>query len=121
MKPIVRLAIVATLVVAVGVAALAADDATPKNTEGGYNIHFPGVPVDVVLDTYKTTTKLELVVASDIRFATHLIILDVKGASADGAQRLMEQALLKQAGVVITRLDNDRVSVTYNDRLEVKP
>jgi hypothetical protein len=28
---------------------------------------------------------------------------------------------LKQAGIVITRLDGKRASVTYNDQLELQP
>jgi hypothetical protein len=32
-------------------------------------------------------------------------------------QQMIEQALLKQAGIVITPLDAKRVSVTYNDQL----
>jgi hypothetical protein len=39
----------------------------------------------------------------------------------EATRLLLEQALLKQAGVVLTRLDDHRVSVTYNDHLKLQP
>ena len=84
-------------------------------------IDFVGVPVDKVLDTYKASIKSELVIASDVRLANHSITLHAVAVSPEVAQQMIERALLKQAGIVITRLDAGRVSVTYNDRLELKP
>jgi len=37
------------------------------------------------------------------------------------ALKLMEKALIEQGGVVITRLDDKRASVTYNDALPIAP
>jgi hypothetical protein len=53
------------------------------------------------------------------RAIAHGILLCFSG-STEAAQPLMEQALLKQAGIVITRLDEKRASVTYNDHLELQ-
>jgi hypothetical protein len=83
------------------------------------NINFVNVPPDMVLNYYQAATKLELVIASDVRQATHGITLRFSG-SPEAAQPLMEQALLKQAGIVVTRLDEKRASVTYNDHLELQ-
>jgi hypothetical protein len=84
------------------------------------NVNFMNVPVDKVLDVYKTVTKSELVIASDVRWARHGITLHFYG-SPEAVPPLIEQALLKQAGIVITRLDEKRASVTYNDKLELQP
>jgi hypothetical protein len=35
--------------------------------------------------------------------------------------KLIEKALVDQAGVVITQLDGQRASVTYNDALAITP
>ncbi len=122
MKLIKTLVIAVIVVVAVGIVALASDESAPKDTKNmTATIHFNGVPVDVTLDTYKASTKLTLVIASDVRLATHLITLDATGVSPEVEQQKIEQALLKQAGVVITHLEGGRASVTYNDRLELQP
>ena len=88
-------------------------------------IHFENVPVSDVLDVYKglaKQAKQELIVSTDVRRAIHGITLPAtKIISVEAARQLLEQALLKQAGVVITRLDKNRVSVTYNDKLELRP
>jgi hypothetical protein len=83
------------------------------------NINFVNVPPDMVLDYYQAATKQELVIASDVRGATHGVTLRFSG-SPEAAKPLIEQALLKQAGIVITRLDDKRASVTYNDRLKLQ-
>ena len=83
-------------------------------------IGFINVPVSDVLDVYKALTKQELVISSDVHRATHGIILHTEIVSVEKSRRLIEETLLKQAGVVLTHLDNNRVSVTYNDRLELQ-
>jgi hypothetical protein len=85
------------------------------------NIHFAHIPVDKVLDIYKASAKCELIIASNVRLATHPITLRAGNISPEAAPQMLERALLKQAGIVITRLDAKRVSVTYNDRLELEP
>ena len=84
------------------------------------NINFVNVQPNEVLDIYKAATKQELVIASDVRRATHGITLQFSG-SPEAVPVLIEQALLKQTGIVITRLDDKRASVTYNDKLELQP
>jgi hypothetical protein len=83
--------------------------------------HWVNVPPDTALDEYKHSTKTELIIASDVRKATHTITLHAVAVPIEVSQKMLEQALLKQAGIVITRLDDKRVSVTYNDRLELEP
>jgi hypothetical protein len=85
------------------------------------SINFVNVPVDQVLDIYKASTSLELVIASNVRLATHSITLRAINVSPEAVPHLLEQALLKQAGVILSRLDEKRVSVTYNDQLELQP
>jgi hypothetical protein len=84
------------------------------------NINFVNVPPDQILNMYKTMTKQELVIASDVRRATHGITLRFSGPP-ESAPALIEQALLRQAGIVITRIDDKRASVTYNDHSELQP
>jgi hypothetical protein len=83
-------------------------------------INFVNVSRDEVLDVYKAATKQELIVASNVRLSNHNITLHFFGSS-EAVPPLIEQALLKQAGIVITRLDDKRASVTYNDHLELQP
>jgi hypothetical protein len=62
---------------------------------------------------------VELVTDSRVRTVHHHITLQAKAdAPAQGA-KLLEKALLEQAGVVITCIDDKRVSVTYNDALPI--
>jgi hypothetical protein len=121
MKPIHKLVIAATMVLAVGIVAFAADKSAPQDTnKTGIFINFNGIDVDTVLATYKGYSTAELVVASNVR-NIHAITLHATDVSAEVGQHLIEQALLKQAGVVITRLEDKRISVTYNDRLKLEP
>ena len=79
---------------------------------------FTDADISKVLDAYRAATGLDLVVASNIEKAPGKVSLESKGqTSASEAARLIERALLDQAGVIITRLDNKRASVTYNDAL----
>jgi hypothetical protein len=83
------------------------------------NINMVNVPPATVLDVYKQTTGLELVIASDVRGATHGFTLHFSG-SPEAVSHSIEQALLKEDGIVITRLDNKQASVTYNDKLKLQ-
>jgi type II secretory pathway component GspD/PulD (secretin) len=84
-------------------------------------IAFENVPVSDVLDVYKALTKQVLVISPDVSRATHGITLHAEVVSVEKTQRLIEETLLKQAGVVLTHLDNNRVSVTYNEHLKLQP
>lgn len=90
---------------------------TNKITTG---IKFVNVPADKVLDIYVASAKSQVIIASDVQQATHRITLEAAAVSPEVAHQMIEQALLNQAGIVITRLDDKRISVTYNDRLELE-
>jgi hypothetical protein len=84
-------------------------------------INFVSVPVRTVLQYYEPLIKSKLVVASDVRRVTQSITLHAAAVPPEVARQMIQQALLKQARVVITRLDDKRVSVTFNDALELQP
>jgi hypothetical protein len=51
---------------------------------------------------------------------SHRITIESKVMmTRDAGTRLIERALLEQAGVVITLLEGNRASVTYNDALKI--
>jgi hypothetical protein len=75
--------------------------------------------VQNVLELYKVITKCELIVASNVRLAVGTVTLQSPKRSSEDSARLLEEALLKQAGVIITQLDAKRVSVTYNDQMPI--
>lgn len=85
----------------------------------GLNLKLDGVPVSIVLNIYKDITKTELVLASDVRDLHGITIRTEKPVTKDEAAKMIDQALLNQAGIVITHLDSKRTSVTYNDKLEL--
>jgi hypothetical protein len=80
--------------------------------------------VQRVLPLYHDISGLELVVASNVKHVYADITVDHphdKALKKDEAMKLIETALIQQAGIVITRLDDKRVSVTYNDALKIVP
>ena len=61
----------------------------------------------------KAIMQSDLVVASNVKQASGRVTADSsKDLKQDEAARLLEQALFKPAGVIITRLDGKRASVT---------
>ncbi len=91
-----------------------ADVANPPNS-----ISFTNVHLIQVLEIYKLVSGFELVTDSHVKRVPHQITLEAHGVETDKAVKLLEKALLEQAGVVITRLDDKRASVTYNDALPI--
>jgi hypothetical protein len=82
-------------------------------------IDFTDAEPPQVLEVYRALVGGELVTDSRVRTVHRHITLQAKAdAPAQGA-KLLEKALLEQAGVVITRIDGKRVSVTYNDALPI--
>ena len=82
-------------------------------------IDFTDAEVPQVLQVYRALVGGELVTDSRVRTVHGHITLQAKAdAPAQGA-KLLEKALLEQAGMVITRIDDKRVSVTYNDALPI--
>jgi hypothetical protein len=86
-----------------------------------FRLNLENASVGEILKLYKGEARCELVVASDVLRARQVITLHAaEDVSSNVAMQMIEQALLKQAGIVITRLDAKRVSVTYNDQLELE-
>jgi hypothetical protein len=105
--PILIAAVIASFV------AVAADP--PKGS-----IHFQNVPLDKVLLVYQEMSGCQLIEASDVkRHYRGITVRAVSPASKTDTLKLIEKAVLEQAGVVITRLDDKRVSVTFNDQLPI--
>jgi type II secretory pathway component GspD/PulD (secretin) len=75
------------------------------------SINFVNVPANQVLDDYQRMTHRGLLVASNVRLGNQHITFHFEG-SPDAVPPLLEQTLLKQAGIVITRLDDKRATVT---------
>ena len=80
--------------------------------------------VQRVLPLYHDVSGLDLIVASNVKTVDADITVDHphdKPLKKEEAMKLIETALIQQAGIVITRLDDKRASVTYNDALKIMP
>jgi hypothetical protein len=87
----------------------------PKRT-----LSFVNTPLQNILPVYHDLSGLELVESSDVKkLHTAVTIRTAGGVPKSVMVKLIEQALLQQAGVVISRLDEKRASVTYNDALPI--
>ena len=84
-------------------------------------IDFEQLPVSQVLPIYEKASGLELVIDSRVKTVSFPINLKIVGVLPPKEEVLkrMREAFLKQAGVVITRLDDKRESVTFNDALPI--
>ena len=85
-------------------------------------MHFDGAPPSVVLDIYEKLSGLEFVVDSRVKTVSSPISLHIAGSPHPPKEEVMKQmreAFVKQAGIVITRLDDKRESVTFNDALPI--
>jgi len=93
-------------------------------TIGG--IHFDDsktIDAQGVLVIYQAISQLDLIIDSRAKEVHPRIIYHVKFEKAftkSEALKLMEKTLLEEAGIVITHLDDQRASVTYNDALPIK-
>ena len=79
-------------------------------------------PVTAVLELYGELARVELVMASNVATVPYKITIVTKKpistmTTAEMA-RIIEEALLEQAGVIITRLKGKQASVTFNDTLK---
>jgi len=98
---------------------IAADAVT--NVPSGGTLEITEAPVNVLLDVYTHVSGLELVAASNIsQMGSKVVVLPDSHGGGD-LLRQIEKALLDQRGILITRLDDKRASVTYNDALKVTP
>ena len=87
---------------------------------GVSRVHYENADVSSILPQYEAMIGLKLVVDSRVTRTGRLITLVANvGGTAEEAAKLIEKALLDQAGIVITRLDDKRASVTYNDALPI--
>ena len=85
-------------------------------------LSFINTPVQKILTMYQHFSGLELIESSEVKKLNTVITLKTNGpVSKEDTMKLMEQALVLQAGVVISRLDEHRASVTYNDALPIIP
>ena len=92
---------------------------TPDAKEITLSFTWKNVPVSQALEVYKNLTKADLIISSNLGF--HTITLNTeKPISKEDAEQLIEKTLLKQAGIVITPLDANHISVTYNDQLKLE-
>lgn len=82
-------------------------------------IKFDNVDPRQVLEVYAQMSGLTLIEDSRARRIHRAISLHATGVPNSEAEELIEEALRKQAGIVITRLDDKSVSVTYNDALPI--
>jgi hypothetical protein len=74
-----------------------------------------------VLEVHKQFSGRELVISSELKFFHPPINLKLQGVSKTNAMKAIEKVLLEQSGVVITPLDDKRISVTFNDALPLTP
>lgn len=88
-------------------------------TEPQGSIDFSGASTQQVLDIYAHFSGCKLVVDSRVRQVRKAIYLRAPAVSKNEMKELVKKALLQQAGIVLTPLDDNRVSVTYNDALPV--
>jgi hypothetical protein len=85
-----------------------------------FQVNFFGAVVPQVLVFYREYSKQELVISSEVRRLNTGIWVQVpKGASNAELLKSLETALREQAGVILTQLDTNRTSVTYNDSLPI--
>jgi hypothetical protein len=99
--------------VLLSVCAVSADE--PKRT-----MNFINTPMEKILPIYHELSGLELIESSEVKKRHTLITLrTAEPVSKSDMAKLMEKALIDQAGVVISRLDAQRASVTYNDALPI--
>ena len=92
-----------------------------RGTAAPGTIRFTGADVSQVLEFYRDLTGLKLVIDSRVTKMGHMVRVEAKVPGKEEAAKLIEKALLEQARVVITRLDDKRASVTYNDALPITP
>jgi len=93
---------------------LSADEAKAK-------IDFNGTDQQQVLQVYAKLSGLELITDSHVRHLKSNIVLHNSGLSNSEMMASVEKALIEQAGIVITHLDDKRASVTHNDALPITP
>ena len=83
-------------------------------------MNLENVPASEVLTIYKQMSGLELVVDSRAKRVTSPVTFKTTTPlKKEEAMKLIQSSLLKQAGIVITPLDDKHASVTFNDALPI--
>ena len=83
-------------------------------------MNLENVPASEVLTIYKQMSGLELVVDSRAKRVTSPVTFKTTTPlKKEEAMKLIQSSLLKQAGIVITPLDDKQASVTFNDALPI--
>jgi hypothetical protein len=81
-------------------------------------INMAGADPVQILDYYQTLSGKKLVTSSHVRgLRTKITVQPDVALKVSEALTLIEAALREQAGIVVTKIDEQRVSVTYNDAL----
>ncbi len=80
-------------------ASVSAEELVPPGT-----IDFTNVAVLQVLQVYKEVTGLNLISDSRVRTVRHQIRLQARANEKEQMAKLLEKALLEQAGIVVTPL-----------------
>jgi len=84
-------------------------------------LDFRKTPIADLFDVYRAASGLALAIDSRVPVRLPVTVQTSVGVTKCEAMDILEQALVSQAGVIITRLDEKRASVTFNDQLVVKP
>ncbi|MEY2408150.1 MAG: hypothetical protein QOF48_820, partial [Verrucomicrobiota bacterium] len=112
--------LIVTLVVSLS-PAFAADEKAGSEVFPPGLLRFDGASVHPVLQIYKELCGMELVLSSDVNsIGAKITMKSQVPLTRLEAVKLLETTLLDQSGVVLTKLDDRRISVTYNDALPLK-
>lgn len=84
-------------------------------------INLTNAPVSQVLDLYGKIFTTDLVVAGNVSDRHPITFRSDRKETRAELHHQLNQALLNQAGIVMTGLGDERTSVTYNDGLDPKP
>jgi len=121
MKNIILTGIMAISLLLVGCgkkSSISENSMTPPSAQPG--IDFNGVDPSQALSVYAQCSGLELVIDSHVKSVHTPIVLHNSNLSSSEMATSLEKALNEQAGIVITRLDDKKASVTYDSTLPTK-
>ena len=88
---------------------------TPTNVQPGIDIN--GVDPSQALSVYAACSGLELDIDSKVKSVHTPIVLHNSNLSSSEMATSLAKALTEQAGIVITRIDDKKASVTYDSTL----
>lgn len=105
----------------VWVAALTLSAALELQAQTPTRINLVEAPPFIVLQIYRELSGLELVTSSQVNAVTARVTLQpIEAFGKAEMLKLIEKALLEQAGIVVTKLDDKRASVTFNGALPTR-